>query len=120
MFQQTSQLAIQNYLAPVGFASLANIVVGLIVTWAGYIKGVRWTWFVMFVIAWVWAFPVLLLPYLQHWGNMVPITEWLPIALRESGPQRDFAEAVLTLLLMVLALALPVKTFFLRRADGHD
>ena len=96
-----------------GVVSLAVILIGLIVTWAGYIKGVRWTWFVMFVIVWVWAFPVLLLPYLQLWRNVVAITEWLPDAIKQSGPSRDFVEVVLIFVLMVLALVLPVKTLFL-------
>ena len=106
-------LGVSNYYAPIGFASLTIIVIGLIVTWAGYIKGVRWTWFVMFVIVWVWAFPVLLLPYLQLWRNVVAITEWLPDAIKQSGPSRDFVEVVLIFVLMVLALVLPVKTLFL-------
>jgi len=107
------QVAIPNWYAAVGITSLAIIAIGLIVTWAGYIKGVRWTWFVMFVIVWVWAFPVLLLPYLQLWRNVVAITEWLPDAIKQSGPSRDFVEVVLIFVLMVLALVLPVKTLFL-------
>ena len=101
-----------NYYAPIGFASLAIIVVGLIVTWTGYIKGVRWTWFVMFLIAWGWAFPVLVLAEF-HWRNMLPIAQWPSVALKGRGPQLGFAGSLLTFLLMVLALALPVKTFFL-------
>ena len=103
-----------NYYAPIGFASLAIIVIGLIVTWGGYIKGVRWTWFVMFLIAWGWAFPILVLAEF-HWRNMLPIAQWPPLALKGRGPQLGFAEAVLTLLLMVLALVLPAKTFILGR-----
>lgn len=110
------QVVIPNYDAPIGFASLAVIGIGLIVTWAGYIRGVRWTWFVMFVIVWVWAFPVLLLPSLQH---MAPIKEWLP-EVRESGPARNFVELVLIFLLMVVALVLPVKTFILGRRVGES
>ena len=111
-FHVTGGMGVQNYYAPIGFASLAIIVIGLIVTWAGYIKGVRWTWFVMFLIAWGWEFPVLVLAGF-HWRNMLPIAQWPPLALRGRGPQLGFAGSVLTLLLMVLALALPVKTFVL-------
>ena len=103
-----------NYYAEIGFASLAIIVIGLIVTWAGYIQGVRWTWFVMFLIAWGWVFPVLVLAEF-HWRNMMPIAQWPPLALKGRGPQLGLAESVLTLLLMVLALALPAKTFILGR-----
>jgi hypothetical protein len=49
-----------------GVASLVIILIGLIVTWLGYIQRIRWTWFVMFVIAWFWAFPLLVLPLLTH------------------------------------------------------
>ncbi len=106
------QVVIPNYDAPIGFASLAVIGIGLIVTWAGYIRGVRWTWFVMFVIVWVWAFPVLLLPELQV--PIAPIKEWLP-ELRESGQARNFVGLVLIFLLMALALILPAKAFILGR-----
>lgn len=104
-----------NYFAPIGFASLAIIVVGLIVIWRGYIKGVRWTWFVMFLIAWGWALPVLVLPEF-HWRNMLPISQWPqwpPLILTGVGPQLGFVESVVAFLLMVLALALPAKTFLL-------
>ena len=57
------QVVIPNYYAPIGITSLTIIVIGLVVTWGGYIKGVRWSWFVMFVIVWLWALPVLVLPY---------------------------------------------------------
>ena len=36
-----------------GVTSLAVIFVVLIVIWMGYVKRVRWTWFVMFIIVWV-------------------------------------------------------------------
>jgi energy-coupling factor transporter transmembrane protein EcfT len=108
------RMRIQNYYAPIGFASLAIIVIGLIVTWAGYIKGVRWTWFVMFLVAWGWAFPILVLAEF-HWRNMLPIAQWPPLALKGRGFQLGIAASVLTLLLMVLALALTVKTFILGR-----
>lgn len=105
----------QNCFAPSGFSSFAVILIGLTVTWAGYRKGVRWAWFVMFAIVWLWAFPVLLLPYLQPWRGPVPFTQSFPSALSESGTVRDFVEVVLIFLLMVLALALPAKTFILGR-----
>jgi len=107
-------MGVGNYYAPIGFASLAIIVIGLIVTWAGYIRGVRWTWFVMFLIAWGWAFPVLVLAEF-HWRNMMPIAQWPPLGPEGRGPQLGFAESVLTWVLMVLALVLPARTFILGR-----
>ena len=107
---------IPNYDAPMGIASLAIIAIGLVVTWAGYIKGVRWTWLVMFVIVWVWAFPVLMLP-LHPWSlaNMDVLAPALASALKESGMARSAMGVVLAFLLMVLALVLPLKTFILGR-----
>src|SRR5437867_9329863 len=110
-FEITDQLGVSNYYAPIGFASLTIIVIGLIVTWAGYIKGVGWTWFVLFVIASGWAFPVLILPQF-HWRNMLPIAQWPPLRV-SSHPRLEFAQSVLTLLLMALALGLTVKRFVL-------
>jgi len=115
-------LGYPNYFAPIGFASLAIIAVGLIVTWSGYIKGVRWTWFVMFLIAWGWAFPVLVLPEF-HWRNMLPISQWPqwpPLILAGVGPQLGFPESVAAFLLMVLALALPAKTFLVGNHGTPD
>lgn len=119
------QVVIPNYYAPIGIASLAIIAIGLVVTWAGYIKGVRWTWFVMFVIVWVWAFPVVVLPLFIPWQGVAPIPQSFARAIRDSlhaGPYsviaRAFLEVVLAFLLMVLALVLPVKTFILGRGAG--
>ena len=41
---------------------LAVILIGLIVIWTGYLKRVRWTWAVMFILVWVWAFPLMVIP----------------------------------------------------------
>jgi len=112
------QVVIPNYYAPFGITSLAIIVIGLVVTWAGYIKGVRWTWFVMFVIVWVWAFPALMLPLLYPWHSTFSIAQTLTTAIDESGIARGFVELVLIFLLMVVALVLPAKTFILGRAAG--
>ncbi|HEV2493629.1 MAG TPA: hypothetical protein VG204_11240 [Terriglobia bacterium] len=120
------QVVIPNYAAPLGIASLAVIGIGLIVTWAGYIKGVRWTWFVMFTITWVWAFPVLMLPYLYPWVGVAAIARSIPAAIRESlqaepysGLARAFLKVVLVFLLMVVALVLPIKTFWDRAGGGR-
>lgn len=113
------QTRFQFGFAPAGFTSLAVIAVGLIVTWAAYVKGVRWTWFVMFVIVWVWAFPVLVLPYLRPWKGVPTVAQSFASSIIEGGPARNFVEAFLTFLLMVLALVLPVKTFLLGRGVAH-
>jgi hypothetical protein len=38
------------------------ILISLIVTWKGYINRLRWAWLLLFIITWVWAFPLLALP----------------------------------------------------------
>ena len=94
-----------------GFATLANVSVGLLVTWTGFIRRVRWAWFVMAIIVWVWAFPVFVLPYLQH-NIPIPLAEWVSDALRHRGPHRDSAEGVLVFAVMLIPLTLPIKSFF--------
>jgi len=119
------RVVIPNYAAPLGITSLAIIAIGLLVTWAGYVKGVRWTWFVMFVIAWVWAFPLVALPLLLLGGGVSAIPHSFAWAIREvlhAGPYSDIARVFLqenlTFLLMVLALALPAKAFLQGRRAG--
>ena len=108
--------------APSGFASLAVIAIGLIVAWMGYIRLVRWTWFVMFLIVWAWYFPLFMLmnPSLMNasgWRH-IDIIETLATAIRESGLSRSFVEECVAFVLMVLALVLPLKAFTLRRGSG--
>lgn len=99
--QRTGDLAV---------ASLAIISIGFIVTWAGYINRVRWTWFIMFIIVWVWAFPLLALPLLQH-PHSLAWSEWIYSAIYQPGLPRVWAESVLIFALMVIALFLPLKLF---------
>ena len=95
----------------VGEASMALILIGLIVTWTGYVKAVRSAWFIMFIIAWVWAFP------LFFWG-FIPEFRWTPFpelisrALRGPGSARASLYAVAHFTPMVIALILPIKSFF--------
>jgi hypothetical protein len=100
-----------------GLAALAILVVGLIVTWAGYVKKVRWTWFVMFVIVWGWFVPVLLFPDVLvplYRGAVTTSLSGLILAALggESGLARGFLHEIVTFVLMVIALALPMKAFF--------
>jgi hypothetical protein len=114
MSQQTDQPYVGNSLAPVGFASLAIILVGLIVVWTGYLKRIRWTWLVMFIIVWVWAFPTMILPILQM-RKGISLAEWFQTAIRGASPYRDLAVVVLMFSLLVIALILPIKSFFFRQ-----
>lgn len=119
------QVVIPNYDAPFGITSLAIVSIGLVVTWAGYVKGVRWTWFVMFVIVWVWAFPALVLPMFliwQGWALMPPSIARAIEEILHAGPYTDsggFLETLVAFLLMVLALALPAKSFIAGHGPGR-
>ena len=112
------QVVIPNYYAPLGITSLAIIAIGLVVTWAGYVKGARWTWFVVFVIVWVWAFPVCLFPWLYTLVSGFTVSETLRAALDGDWAAREFLKIVSAFLLMVLALVLPVKTFVVGGRSG--
>lgn len=98
----------------VGFAGMANIFVGLLVTWVGFVRRCRWAWFVMFIIVWVGGFPILVLPLLQH-KIALTFTEWIYSALGTSGDARIWAESVLIFALLAISLLLPIKSFFWNR-----
>jgi hypothetical protein len=113
---------------PVGFrgeaqsvASLAVILIGLIVVWTGYAKRSRTAWFVMFVIVWFWAFPRFILsivPLLVRERSSFTFFEWLSDAVLGPGFQRDVVELTFAFSLMVIGLALPIgRVFVARKAD---
>lgn len=102
--------AMARTMGQLGVASVAIISIGLIVTWMGYFTRVRWTWFVMFIIVWGWVFPVLAKPYL---GGKLVVTwsEFLNDAIRRPGTPRSVIETILIFVMMLIALALPIRSF---------
>lgn len=112
---ENARTTVDNMVQTVGFSSLAIIAVGLLVTWTGYIRKVSWTWFVIFIIVWLWAFPGLILPHLQH-GTYMSWRQILSDAVNHPGLARDFIEEIATFLLLAIALLLPIGSFF-RRAN---
>ncbi len=58
--------AMWNFLAPLGFAYLGIVAIGLIVLWTGYRKRERWAWFVMLIALLFFYFPSYVLPVLLH------------------------------------------------------
>jgi hypothetical protein len=76
---------VARLLGDLGVASLAIVFIGLVVTWTGYIKKVRWTWFVMFIIVWAWAFPLMILRPFQH-PLVLTLSKSLSAALKQPGP----------------------------------
>jgi hypothetical protein len=102
-----------------GIAGLTIIFIGLIVTWTGYVRRVRSAWFVMFVVVWGWAFPLWVLPAVRY--RAITLSEWIYTAIHQSGISRTAAEAVLIFCIMVIALLLPIRSFFLpRKSEPSD
>jgi len=99
--QRTSDLSV---------VCLAVILIGLIVLWTGYVKRTRASWGVMFVVVWLWAFPLLVLPLFTREGLSIRVWLYTVIYYRGASP---WAKSNLVFLLMVIALFLPVKSFFL-------
>jgi hypothetical protein len=108
-----AQLQAWHYL---GIASLAIILIGLIVTWTGYVKRARSAWLVMFVVTWAWAFPLFAWPYLKG-PRVFTLPEWIFNAIYEPGSPRTAAQLVATVSLMAVALLFPMKSFFLARKE---
>lgn len=113
-------VSIQNFYPLMGFAGLAFVLIGLIVTWSGYMQRSRWAWFVMFIIVWVYVFPAYMLPVVRVLFRTDParaglIWDAVKDAAKHGGPNRDFLKAPLDFLLMLVALFLPVGSFFRRR-----
>lgn len=103
-----------------GVASLAMILIGLIVLWTGYVRRSRSAWLVMFLVAWLWAFPLFVLPLFR--GRFVlSFSEWMYDAIYQSGFGRLSVESVLIFLAMMMALALPISSFFfIQERANHE
>lgn len=112
----------QNYLMPIGFASLAIVMVSLIVVWAAYRKTARWAWFCMLIVVGLFVFPVYVLPLLLHVihsghpGHWSEWSAWIGSAARAPGLDRDAIKGPCNFLVMSIALLLPVRSFFFKHS----
>jgi biopolymer transport protein ExbD len=124
--------AIWNIEAPLGFAYLGIVAIGLIVLWTGYRKRERWAWFVMLIILLCFTFPSSVLPVLLQihrfgWPVLLDLFgacrggEWLHcwiVSFRLNYSVGIACASVLILsgllkfLVMLVALLLPIKAFF--------
>lgn len=98
-----------------GVASLSIILIGLIVVWTGYARTSRSAWLVMFVIVWLWAFPLFVLPFvsaLVHGRVVLTFSEMIYDAISGAGTPRSVVELLLIFSVMVIALLLPMGRFF--------
>ncbi len=100
-----------------GVASLAVIFVVLIVIWMVYVKWLGWKWFVIYILVWVWAFPFLILPNLRY-AAASTLTGSVSMASSGSVIARHAEEQVLIFVLMLIALILPIKSFFRKQVAG--
>jgi hypothetical protein len=106
----------------VGKLTLALVFIGLIVTWTGYLNKVRWTWFVMFILVFGLAIPLGIWPLVVRSGLVVEaVSDFILEAIGKKPATtpwvlwRSLFETISIFLLMVIALLLPVKSFFSRR-----
>jgi hypothetical protein len=111
----------------IGKLSLALVFIGLIVTWTGYFNKVRWTWFVMFILVSGLAFPLGISGLVVHPRWVVEAVSDLILEATGKEPVHYWGMAwgglawrglfvpISIFLLMVIALFLPVKSFFFRR-----
>ncbi len=125
--------AIWNFLAPLGFADLGIVAIGLIVLWTGYRKRERWAWFVMLIILLCFSFPSTVLPMLlqiragsYRWSYLLDFLGvfreggWHCLTILPSPSKSVGIECVAVLttigplkfLVMSIALLLPIKAFF--------
>ena len=94
-----------------GFSTLIFIFVVLTVIWKAYVKKLQWAWFVMFVVVWVWYFPLFVLPTLRLLRGF-DLIKWLASLTYLSSWSYSPSLWVVIHLLMLAALILPVRSFF--------
>ena len=118
-FIPVGRVSVQNYWMRIGFASLTLIVIGLIITWKYYIRRERWAWLVMFVIVWVFAFPVYVLPIIQA-RTAAGTMDWSVFAdaARGSVAASASTKSLIDFFLLLIALLLPVRAFFAKQSQG--
>jgi len=98
----------------VGEASIALILIGLIVTWTGYVEAVRSAWFIMLIIVWIWAYPLFFKGTVTELRSWRSLSEFISDALKGPGAARISLYAVAHFAPMVIALILPIRSFFVR------
>ncbi len=108
------RLAIPNYDASIAFASLALVIIGLIVIWTGYQKRTRWSWFIMVVFVCVYFVPANLVDVFLDISRVG--WRWWPGVVQDAMEGRPFAlgaiKGLAILALMIIALLLPSRAFF--------
>ncbi len=111
------RLAIPNYDASIAFASLALVIIGLIVIWTGYQKRMRWSWFIMVVFVCVYFVPANLVDVFLDISRVG--WRWWPGVVQDAMEGRPFAigaiRGLVILALMIIALLVPIRAFFRKK-----
>lgn len=108
---------IQNFQMPMGFAFLTLICVGIVVTWTGFRDGARSAWLILFLIAWLFYFPVLIYPQIR--GHQLFNLGARIALLGESAAVREKTLHLFGFVLMLVALVLPLRRLFTDRTGGR-
>jgi hypothetical protein len=110
----TERLWRYNSESLLAFASLALLIIGLIVIWTGYQRRMRSAWFVMLVFVLVYFLPVYVLNIFLIMRSVG--WRWWPEVVRGAIDGSQDAQVALEVLIifttMLIALLLPVRAFF--------
>lgn len=109
---------IQNYLLPMGLASVTVICTGFIVTWTGFQKGLRSAWVILSLIAGLFYFPVLIRQPQFPINWEARLENVFSSTALSSVITREWTFHLLGFLLMVVGLLLPVREIFWRPQLG--
>src|SRR5437867_10615404 len=83
------RVGVPNFYASMAFASLALVLIGLIVLWTGYQKRTRSSWFIMVVFVFVYFMPVNLIDVFLDIRRVG--WAWWPGVIQDAREGRPFA-----------------------------
>jgi NADH:ubiquinone oxidoreductase subunit 5 (subunit L)/multisubunit Na+/H+ antiporter MnhA subunit len=110
----TERLWRYNFESLLAFASLALLIIVLIVIWTGYQKRMRSAWFVVLVFVTVYFLPVYMLNIFRIMKNVG--WHWWSEFFQGIGQQQpqtiDLLRYFAILIVMIIALLIPVRAFF--------
>jgi hypothetical protein len=131
----TCEKSLYFFTGALGVSSLVMILIGLLITWAGYARRMKLAWFVMFIIVFFWFFPYFARYvhlcstsmdqyFLQSMnGNRaLALIDGTILGVIDGDPAAEnLSIYTVAFALMLLGLALPFRQFFLlRKPPGHE
>lgn len=113
------RLGLPNYQASIAFATLALVLIGLVVLWTGYQKRTRSSWFIMAVFVFVYFMPVNMIDVFLDIRRMG--WSWWPAVVHDAREGYRFAISALYSLsfftVMIIALLMPIRAFFWPKSE---